>query len=99
MSAKDHVAVRLDEATLSRIDALKDVLTGGEHLHQSARQVHQSSAVAGSSHSKNLAGSTSPATTGGARRRRPSTASLGSPPLLRGRHSVYETRVKDSTSG
>jgi hypothetical protein len=31
MSAKDQVAVRLDAATLSRIDALKDVLTTPWH--------------------------------------------------------------------
>lgn len=31
MSPKDHVAVRLDTATLSRIDALKDVLTTPWH--------------------------------------------------------------------
>lgn len=31
MSPKDHVAVRLDNATLSRIDALKEVLTTPWH--------------------------------------------------------------------
>jgi hypothetical protein len=31
MSPKDHVAVRLDSATLSRIDALKEVLTTPWH--------------------------------------------------------------------
>jgi hypothetical protein len=31
MSPKDHVAVRLDNATLTRIDALKDVLTTPWH--------------------------------------------------------------------
>jgi hypothetical protein len=31
MSPKDHVAVRLDTATLSRIDALKDILTTPWH--------------------------------------------------------------------
>ena len=31
MSSKDHVAVRLDDATLSRVDALKDVLTTEWH--------------------------------------------------------------------
>ena len=31
MATKDHVAVRLDDATLSRVDALKDVLTTEWH--------------------------------------------------------------------
>jgi hypothetical protein len=31
MSPKDHVAVRLDNATLARVDALKDVLSTAWH--------------------------------------------------------------------